>query len=63
MIDGIPIADYNVHCLREHFGTVSQEPELFDDTVEYNIAYNLPNVTKEQIYVAARMAQLIQYPR
>jgi ABC-type bacteriocin/lantibiotic exporter with double-glycine peptidase domain len=23
-IDGTPIADYDVHCLREHFGTVSQ---------------------------------------
>jgi ABC-type multidrug transport system fused ATPase/permease subunit len=62
-IDGTPITDYDVHCLREHFGTVSQEPELFDDTVEYNIAYNLPNVSKEQIYAAARTAKLIQYPR
>jgi ABC-type multidrug transport system fused ATPase/permease subunit len=63
MIDGTPIENYDVHCLREHFGTVSQEPELFDDTVEYNIAYNHPNSTKQQIYASARMAKLIQYPR
>lgn len=33
LIDGEKIEDYDVHCLRKHFGTVSQEPELFDETV------------------------------
>jgi ABC-type multidrug transport system fused ATPase/permease subunit len=40
VIDGNTIEDYSVHCLRKHFGVVSQEPELFDETIEYNIVYN-----------------------
>jgi ABC-type multidrug transport system fused ATPase/permease subunit len=32
-IDGELIDDWDIRCLRRHFGTVSQEPELFDETV------------------------------
>lgn len=62
LVDGVRIEHYSVHCLRDNFGTVSQEPELFDDSIEYNIAYNLTKSTKEEIYAAAVKAKLISPP-
>ncbi len=46
-VDGINIRDFDVHCLRRHFGTVGQEPVLFDETVLYNIAYSKGTLTEE----------------
>lgn len=45
LFDGIPIMQLNVKWLREQFGIVSQEPELFPDTLEYNIQYGDPTAT------------------
>lgn len=57
-VDGELIEDYDIHCLRQHFCTVSQEPELFDETVEYNIIYNMQGVSKEELYDAVLKAKL-----
>ncbi len=40
IVDGFDLRDFDVHCLRQQFGTVSQEPILFDETVLENIAYS-----------------------
>jgi ATP-binding cassette subfamily B (MDR/TAP) protein 1 len=53
LIDGINMTDYNIHHLRANFGVVSQEPILFNQTIEYNIKYNKENATKEDIVAAA----------
>ena len=45
LLDGIPIKSLNVKWLREQFGIVSQEPDLFPDTLEYNILYGDPAST------------------
>ena len=37
LIDGIDIKKYNLKQLRDSFGVVSQEPTLFNGTIEYNI--------------------------
>jgi ABC-type multidrug transport system fused ATPase/permease subunit len=39
LVDGIPLRQWNVGALRDRFGLVSQEPNLFADSVAYNIAY------------------------
>lgn len=39
LIDGVPIADYNLAALRRQFAVVYQRVTLFDDTVAANIAY------------------------
>ena len=39
LLDGVDIRSLNVGWLRAQFGLVSQEPELFADTIEYNISY------------------------
>ena len=38
LIDGKNIKEYDIHHLRKSFGLVSQEPFLFNGTVEENIA-------------------------
>jgi len=42
LLDGVNIKTLNVKWLREQFGLVSQEPDLFPDTLEYNIMYGDP---------------------
>jgi len=44
--------------LREAIGIVPQDTVLFNDTIEYNIAYGKPGSTKEAIVTAARAASI-----
>ena len=39
LVDGVDLKEYDVNALRRHFGIVSQEATLFDETVRYNIMY------------------------
>jgi ATP-binding cassette, subfamily B (MDR/TAP), member 1 len=42
-LDGRDLRDYNVNWLRSQFGLVQQQPDLFADTISYNILYgNVP---------------------
>ncbi|CAF3835021.1 unnamed protein product, partial [Rotaria sp. Silwood1] len=61
LLDGIDIRKLNLHCVRSHFGLVSQEPILFDLTIAENIAYGLENVSMEHISNAARKANIHQF--
>jgi ATP-binding cassette subfamily B (MDR/TAP) protein 1 len=47
LLDGTNIKELNVGWLREQFGLVSQEPDLFADTLEYNISYGKPDSAVE----------------
>jgi ATP-binding cassette subfamily B (MDR/TAP) protein 1 len=40
LLDGKKIEEYDVKYLRGLFGVVSQEPMLFNGTIEQNIRYN-----------------------
>lgn len=53
LIDDINLRDYDIHHLRANFGVVSQEPILFNQTIEYNIKYNKENATQDDIVSAA----------
>ena len=55
-LDGVDMADINVHSLRSQIGYVGQEPALFATTIENNIRYGKPGATKEEIEEAARRA-------
>ena len=39
LVDGVNLKEYDIDSLRHHFGIVSQEATLFDETVRYNILY------------------------
>ena len=56
MIDGVNIRNYNIKWLRQHIGVVSQEPVLFQTTIEENIRYGNDDVSEEALYNACRMA-------
>ena len=48
--------DLNMKYLRSQIGLVSQEPVLFDTTIEENIKFGMPNATQEEIEEAAKEA-------
>lgn len=58
--------EYAVGNLREHFGMVTQEPDLFDRTVWENIAYGLSHaagtpVTDDMVVAAAKEANADEF--
>jgi ATP-binding cassette, subfamily B, bacterial HlyB/CyaB len=56
LIDSYDINKVELYSLRSQIGIVSQEPLLFDGTVQDNIAINYPDATAEEIIQAARIA-------
>ncbi|MCS6967637.1 MAG: ABC transporter ATP-binding protein [Cytophagales bacterium] len=55
-LDGIDIRQIEINSLRALFGIVTQEPIIFNDTVFNNIAFGMPQATREQVEHAARVA-------
>lgn len=57
-IDGIDIKKMTLQSLRSHIGIVQQDVFLFDGTIRENIAYGKLDASEEEIWEAARRAQL-----
>jgi len=57
-IDGQDIRDVTQASLRAAIAIVPQDTVLFNDTIEYNIAYGRPGATHDEIVQAARLAQI-----
>jgi ABC-type transport system involved in Fe-S cluster assembly fused permease/ATPase subunit len=57
-IDGQDIRTVTQASLRAAIGIVPQDTVLFNDTVEYNIAYGRPGATREQVEAAAKAAHI-----
>jgi ATP-binding cassette subfamily B protein len=57
-VDGTDIRELTVASLRDAIGVVPQDTVLFNDTIEYNIAYGQPDADPAAIANAARMAHL-----
>jgi ATP-binding cassette, subfamily B, bacterial MsbA len=55
-MDGTPIQQFDLSHFRRLFGVVSQDGLLFNDTVFQNIAYARPDLTREEVERAARIA-------
>jgi ATP-binding cassette, subfamily B, bacterial MsbA len=56
LIDGRDVRDVTLASLRAQIGLVTQETVLFDETVAANIAYGVPEATRDAIEAAARAA-------
>jgi ABC-type multidrug transport system fused ATPase/permease subunit len=56
-VDGVPLREFDVGSLRQSIGFVSQNPVLFDCSVEDNLRLAKPNATLQEIETAARLAQ------
>ena len=59
-VDGIDIQDIPLNVLRSNIGVVEQEPFLFSDYLQNNIAYGLETPEEAQIRDAAHTADLLE---
>lgn len=65
-IDGVDIRKFKKSDLRSFMGVVPQEPILFNNTIDYNIAYGVATssaygkskATKKEIVAAAKLARI-----
>jgi ATP-binding cassette, subfamily B, heavy metal transporter len=62
-IDGQDIRDVTQESLRAAIGVVPQDTVLFNDTIFYNIKYGRFDATDEDIYAAAKLAQIDAFIR
>ncbi len=56
--DGVPLQNFDYRALRRQFGAVLQQPGLFSGSILNNIALNEPNLSRESVIEAARMAAI-----
>ncbi len=60
-IDGMDIRDMTMLSLRRLMGIVTQEVILFNDTVSNNIAYGMPDYSKDEIIRAAKLSNAHEF--
>ena len=60
-IDGQDLRAVTQQSLRAAIGIVPQDTVLFNDTIEYNIAYGRPGASRDEVIAAARSAQLHEF--
>ena len=61
MIDGTDIRNLTLESVRKNIGIVQQDVFLFVGTIKENILYGRPDATDEEIYEAARRANIHDY--
>jgi ATP-binding cassette subfamily B protein len=62
-IDGQDIRNVTQKSLRAAIGVVPQDTVLFNDTIFYNIRYGRPDATDEEVFAAAKLAQIDAFIR
>ena len=62
-IDGQDISEVTQLSLRAAIGVVPQDTVLFNDTIFYNIRYGRADATDEEVYAAAKLAQIDAFIR
>ncbi len=60
-IDGTPITDFTRESLRSNIGIVQQDVFLFSGTIKDNIKYGRLDATDEEIEIAARRANILDF--
>jgi ATP-binding cassette subfamily C protein len=55
-MDGRDISNFSLSSLRNQFAVVSQEAFFFNDTIEANLIFDNPNITKQMMIEAAKKA-------
>jgi len=56
VLDGRDLTELNPTSVRKNIGIVAQDTQLFNLTIEENIAYGVDDYTQEDLYEAARLA-------
>lgn len=60
-LDGVNVREIRLDALRSLTGIVSQDTVLFNDTVRANVAFGRTNASQEQLDVAARAANALDF--
>ncbi|HRH88426.1 MAG TPA: lipid A export permease/ATP-binding protein MsbA [Rubrivivax sp.] len=60
LLDGVPLAEWDVHALRRQFALVSQDVVLFNDSIATNVALGA-SVDRERVRAALRSASLLDF--
>jgi ATP-binding cassette subfamily B protein len=61
LLDGQDIRKYQLKDLRKQYGIVLQEPVLFSNSIQENIAYGSPSASREKIIEAAKAANAHEF--
>jgi len=61
LLDGVPLTDMMVHDLRRRIAMVTQQTELFNESILYNIRYGRWDATEEEIIEAATKAHAHEF--
>ena len=61
LLDGVPLTEVSLHDLRRRIAMVTQQTELFNETIQYNIRYGRWDATNEEIEEAARKAHAHEF--
>ena len=61
LLDGNDLRDISVQTLRNNMGIVTQETILFDETIEFNIAYGKIHYSEDELVEAAKAANAYNF--
>lgn len=61
LIDNKDIYEYDLENLRGNMSIVPQDVILFGGSIRENIAYGKPNATEDEIYIAAKQANALDF--
>ncbi|MFO7653437.1 MAG: ABC transporter ATP-binding protein [Candidatus Krumholzibacteriia bacterium] len=60
-LDGVPFREHELPDLRAQMAYVSQEPILYDDSIDANIRFGLEDASEESVREAARRAHALEF--
>jgi len=61
LLDGVPLTELALHDLRRRIAMVTQQTELFNESIQYNIRYGRWDASDEEIEEAARQAHAHEF--
>jgi ATP-binding cassette subfamily B protein/subfamily B ATP-binding cassette protein MsbA len=61
LLDGIPLTEMALHDVRRRIAIVTQQTELFNESILYNIRYGRWDASEEEIVAAARQAHAHEF--
>jgi ATP-binding cassette, subfamily B, bacterial MsbA len=61
LLDGVPLTEMTLHDVRRRIAMVTQQTELFNESILYNIRYGRWDATEEEIMEAARKAHAHEF--
>lgn len=61
LLDGVPISQMSLSCVRQAVAIVPQDTVLFHDTIASNIGFGRPGASQSEIEEVARLANLHEF--